>query len=95
LGPPNRRWALFGCPTALVLHRQAPQPRQHPAFLFRPDSSEGQARTNRRNLLHRRRRALPDVDAFLQVNGQTLGWHRSAPVTSDVAGFENAFLNGL
>ena len=44
----------------LVLHRDAPQLRQHLAFLFWPDTSEAQARTNLRQLLHQLRHALPD-----------------------------------
>jgi len=39
----------------LVLHRDAPQPRHHLAFLFWPDTSEAQALTNLRNLLHKLR----------------------------------------
>ena len=47
----------------LLLHRDAPQPRQHLAFLLWPDSTEPQARTNLRHVLHNLRRALPDADA--------------------------------
>ena len=36
----------------LVLHREAPQARRYLAFLFWPDSSEAQARTNLRKLFH-------------------------------------------
>src|SRR5574341_343449 len=36
----------------LLLHREAPQPRQRLAFLLWPDSTEPQARTNLRHLLH-------------------------------------------
>jgi hypothetical protein len=36
----------------LVLHRHAPQPRSHLAFLFWPDSTEAQARTNLRYLYY-------------------------------------------
>ena len=49
-----RLQALF---TYLVLHRDAPQPRAHLAFLLWPDSAESQARTNLRTLLHRVRQA--------------------------------------
>jgi DNA-binding SARP family transcriptional activator len=51
----------------LVLHRHAPQSRRHLAFLFWPDSTEAQARTNLRNLLHHLRHALPEADRFLHV----------------------------
>lgn len=36
----------------LLLHRQAPQPRQRQAFGLWPDSTEAQARTNLRHVLH-------------------------------------------
>ena len=37
----------------LLLHRAAPQPRQHLAFLLWPDSTESQARTNLRHVLQK------------------------------------------
>jgi DNA-binding SARP family transcriptional activator len=43
----------------LLLHRHAPQPRQHMAFQFWPDSPEGQALNNLRKALHELRNALP------------------------------------
>jgi len=43
----------------LVLHRSAPQPRSHLAFLFWPDSTEAQAYTNLRQLLYHLRQSLP------------------------------------
>ena len=52
----------------LLLHRDAAQPRGHVAFRFWPDSTEAQARTNLRTLLHRLRRSLPEPDCFLQVD---------------------------
>src|SRR5687767_1066484 len=42
----------------LLIHRGAPQPRQRLAFLLWPDSTEQQARTNLRHVLHNLRRAL-------------------------------------
>lgn len=74
----------------LVLHRSAPQPRQHLAFLFWPDSTEAQARSNLRTLLTRLRHGLPDADRFLHVDTQTLQWQPEAPFTLDVAEFEAA-----
>ncbi len=74
----------------LVLHRSAPQPRHYLAFLFWPDSTEAQARTNLRNLLHLLRHALPDADRFLHIDTQTLQWRADAPFTLDVADFEGA-----
>jgi DNA-binding SARP family transcriptional activator len=74
----------------LVLHRSAPQSRYHLAFLFWPDSTEAQARTNLRQLLYDLRHALPQADSFLQVDVQTVQWRPDAPFTLDVADFESA-----
>ncbi len=74
----------------LLLHRDVPQPRQHLAFLLWPDSTEPQARTNLRHVLHNLRRALPDPDRFLAVTPRTLQWRADAPYWLDVAAFEAA-----
>src|SRR5207237_666202 len=72
----------------LLLHREAPQPRQRLAFLLWSDSTEQQARTNLRHLLHTLRRALPECDRFLDVQPRTLQWRTDAPFWLDVAAFE-------
>jgi DNA-binding SARP family transcriptional activator/tetratricopeptide (TPR) repeat protein len=72
----------------LLLHRDAPQPRQQLAFLLWPDSTESQARTNLRHVLHNLRRALPDLGCFLVVSSRTLQWRADAPFWLDVAAFE-------
>lgn len=74
----------------LVLHRDAPQSRQHLAFLFWPDSTEAQARNNLRQTLHALRLALPGADTFLVSDTNTLRWRSDAPFTLDVADFEQA-----
>ncbi|MFN8454180.1 MAG: BTAD domain-containing putative transcriptional regulator [Anaerolineae bacterium] len=74
----------------LALHRHAPQPRAHLAFLFWPDSSEAQARTNLRYLLHQLRQALPQVEQYLHTGDGALHWRADAPFTLDVADFEQA-----
>jgi DNA-binding SARP family transcriptional activator len=74
----------------LLLHRGAPQPRQRIAFLFWPETSDRQAQTNLRQLLHTFRQRIPHVDACLQVDEHTLTWRSSAPCTLDVAEFEAA-----
>jgi predicted ATPase/DNA-binding SARP family transcriptional activator len=71
----------------LLIHRDAPVPRQHLAFLFWPDSSEAQARTNLRNLLHKLRAALPQADRYLVIDQQTMQWQSSAPFRLDVDDF--------
>src|SRR5687768_13309173 len=77
----------------LLLHRAAPQPRQRLAFLLWPDSTESQARTNLRHLLHDLRRAIPDPDRFLDVTPRTLQWRADAPFWLDVAVFEQSIAN--
>jgi len=74
----------------LLLHRDAPQFRAHLAFLFWPDTTEAQARTNLRNLLHHLRHALPDVDSYLAASVQTLHWRSDVPLALDVADFTAA-----
>jgi DNA-binding SARP family transcriptional activator len=74
----------------LVLRRGTPQPRYHLAFQFWPDSSEAQARTNLRHLVHLLRQALPHADDFLCVDSAALQWRADAPFTLDLAEFEGA-----
>ena len=77
----------------LVLHRVAPQPRAHLAYLMWPDSTDAQALTNLRNAVHRLRHTLPDADAFLHVTRQGLQWQAARPDVSwtlDVQDFERA-----
>jgi len=74
----------------LVLHRDAPQPRQHLAFLLWPDTTEAQARTNLRQLLHALKQALPEAEQFVHAAAQTLQWRSEAPFRLDVAEFEQA-----
>jgi DNA-binding SARP family transcriptional activator len=74
----------------LLLHRDAPQPRQRLAFLLWPDSTERQAQTNLRHVLHTLRRALPEADRFVEATPRTLGWRAGAPLRLDVASFEEA-----
>ena len=73
----------------LLLHRNAPVSRQQLAFLFWPDSTEEQARTNLRNLWHRLRRTLPDADRFLAADELTMQWRGDASCWLDVAEFED------
>lgn len=74
----------------LLLHRHAPQSRQHLAFQLWPDSPEGQARTNLRNLLYSLRQAIPDADTFIASDNLVVQWRPGAPFQLDVAQFEAA-----
>jgi DNA-binding SARP family transcriptional activator len=76
----------------LVLNRDTALPRQHLAFLFWPDSTESQARTNLRKLLYQLRQALPEADSFLQSDAQTIQWSAGASFALDVIELQG-FLN--
>jgi class 3 adenylate cyclase/DNA-binding SARP family transcriptional activator/predicted ATPase len=60
------------------------------AFELWPDSTEGQARTNLRKLLHDLRHALPDAGRYVDVDGQSLRWRRDAPANVDLITFTEA-----
>jgi predicted ATPase/DNA-binding SARP family transcriptional activator len=74
----------------LLLHRDAPQPRHHLAFLLWPDTSDAQARTNLRQLLHSLKQVLPAADHFVHTDATTVQWRPEAPFRLDVAEFEQA-----
>jgi DNA-binding SARP family transcriptional activator/predicted ATPase len=76
----------------LLLQRGKPVSRQQLAFLFWPNSSEEQARTNLRNLLHRLRRALPANAQFLIIDEISLQWNSDISFSLDAAAFEEAIL---
>ena len=79
----------------LLLHHGVPQSRSRLAYLLWPDSTDAQAHTNLRNLVHKLRQALPDADAFLRSDRQTLAWQPSSPQASwtlDVRDFEEALV---
>lgn len=72
----------------LLLHRDAPQPRQQIAFLFWPDSSEEQAQANLRNLLMTLGRIFPGIEQYAALERRTLQWRDSDNFSLDVSGFE-------
>jgi len=74
----------------LVLHHNTPQPRSHLAYLLWPDSTESQAHTNLRNILHKLRQSLPNADTFLQAQRQELQWQPHGLWTVDVLDFGQA-----
>jgi predicted ATPase/DNA-binding SARP family transcriptional activator len=74
----------------LALYADAPQRRQQLAFLYWPDSSERQARTNLRQLIHNLRQALPEAERFIVDEGGALLWRADAPCTLDVTRFTTA-----
>ena len=82
-----RTQALLGY---LALHPGTPQPRQHVANLFWPDSTEAQARTNLRRELHTLRAGLPDPDAVLAVDQTGIWWRDDGACRIDVTAFAAA-----
>jgi predicted ATPase/DNA-binding SARP family transcriptional activator len=74
----------------LVLRRAAAQPRQRLAFALWPDSTEAQARTNLRNLLHLLRRTLPEVERCIELEAPAAQWRIDAPCDVDLIAFEDA-----
>jgi DNA-binding SARP family transcriptional activator len=78
----------------LLLHRDAPQSRQHLAFLLWPDSNERQAQTNLRKVLHNLRRAVPEVERLIEIGPRTLRWRADVPLSLDVVQFERALAAG-
>ena len=74
----------------LVLHNDVPQSREHLAYLLWPESSEAQARTNLRQLLHNLRRALPVDCSLLVADNHTVHWKADKSCAIDVMEFEAA-----
>lgn len=74
----------------LALRRDTLPLRQQLAFALWPDSDEGQARTNLRNLLHRLRQSWPAADQYLAVETKSIGWQPGISFTLDTAEFEQA-----
>ncbi len=74
----------------LVLHADTPQSREQLAYLLWPESSEPQARTNLRQLLHHLRRALPVECSLLFADNQTVCWRTGEACSVDVTEFTTA-----
>lgn len=74
----------------LILHADAPQSRQHLAFLLWPDSDESHARNNLRQFLHQLRQALPAPTRFLMSDSSVVCWKMDPRQVVDVQHFEHA-----
>jgi serine/threonine protein kinase/predicted ATPase len=83
----NRLQSLFAY---LILHGDVPQPRERLAFMLWPASSESQARTNLRQLLHHLKRALPAECNLLVTDHFAVRWRQDAPCSIDVVDFDVA-----
>ena len=74
----------------LILHGDAPQPRERLAFTLWPASSEAQARTNLRQLIHHLKRALPAECNMLETTHFALRWREDVACAIDVVDFQRA-----
>ena len=83
----TRLQSLLG---ALLLNHGVPQSREHLAFVLWPDSTESQARTNLRQLIHHLRRALPAEICLLSADNHTITWRDDPGCMTDVLEFDTA-----
>src|SRR5580700_7140137 len=74
----------------LILHGDTPHPRERLAFMLWPASSESQARTNLRQLLHHLKRALPAESDVLVTNHFAVRWRQGPSCAIDVVDFQAA-----
>src|SRR3954471_23021789 len=81
---------LYSLVAYLILHGDAPQPRERLAFLLWPGSSESQARTNLRQLLHHLKRALPAEGNWLETTHFAVRWRQDATDSIDTVDFQAA-----
>lgn len=77
----------------LLIHSERPSSRKQLAFLFWPETSEEQARTNLRNLFHLLKKAFPEIDSFLDLEGQSIQWRDQTSLTVDAVQFKSVLKN--
>lgn len=74
----------------LLLHRDAPQPRQQIAVHLWPDATDADAKANLRRRLHELKQLLPEADRWLRIESKTVQWIQEKSCFLDVAEFEAA-----
>ena len=74
----------------VAMQRKQSVRRQQLSFVLWPDSPEGQARTNLRNLLFKLRKDWPQATTIIEMGRSELGWIEDGPVVVDVHQFEDA-----
>jgi DNA-binding SARP family transcriptional activator/tetratricopeptide (TPR) repeat protein len=72
----------------LILAFDAPPSRKQIAFHLWPDSTEKQALSNLRKLLHDLRISVPRIDRYLKITHASIHLNRELPFYSDVREFE-------
>ena len=86
--PPIRSIRRQSLLAYLVLHAGRSLSRQQLAVTFWPDTSDGQARTNLRQLLFHLKHDLPDTKEYIAVDRLSVMWRTDIPVQADVLCFE-------
>ena len=76
--------------TYLALRPNQSHSRQSLAFLLWPDSSDSQAFTNLRTLLHRLNAVFPEASDLLVSDANALRWREGIALACDVNAFERA-----
>ena len=74
----------------LALRPGTPLKRAEIAYHFWPDSSEQQARTNVRNLLHKLKKSWPNLEATVAIGHGDVTWRRDATLAVDAQDFARA-----
>lgn len=74
----------------LILHGDGPLPRERLAFTLWPGSTESQARTNLRQLVHNLKRVLSAECDLLVTDHLAIEWKRDASCEIDVVAFQDA-----
>ncbi len=79
----------------LVLNSTAPVTRRYVSYVFWPGSTESQASTNLRYLLHQLRSDFPPIEELVDIGKRTLHWNPSTHLEVDVHEFEALASGGL
>ena len=72
----------------LLLNSESSISRKQLAFTFWPDTTESQARTNLRNLLHHFRHSLQAANEFYEFNTQNIRRRSNASISLDIQDFK-------
>jgi DNA-binding SARP family transcriptional activator len=75
----------------LALHPEVPLSRTSLASLFWPESTEAQAHTNLRNVIHKLRQSFSGAGNFIQADRHMVRWEPDTSWTLDVLIFEQAY----
>lgn len=74
--------------TYLIIHKGVPQSREHISYLFWPTTSQQQAKTNLRQLLHHLKSTIPQLENHIVAEHWTLHWKENESCTVDFIEFE-------